>query len=311
MRPPELTVAVIAGEQRERAEVCLRHLLSQTALDRIEILIVDLYPGDYALTGADHPRVRQVHRPDLRYYCEAQQAAARLASAPLLALLEDHCYAVPGWAEAILEVFRNPKVSAVNYTMTLAGRDCYLSRSILLTEYGLWMRPHPGGRVRHAASNNAAYRRDLILSQAAAGANAWETEFLLHRALQAAGGEIHVSPEATIAHECWATLGEACRANGAMKRVLGARRAESGGFSLLRRILWAGGMALTPAIFLWRLASSLGQRRALWIPFLAGLPVMCAIYCACAWNEALGYLFGASGSREEFLARELAVKRDA
>ena len=69
---PRLTAGLIAGELRNRAERSLEHLLRQTALNQIEIVVIDVRPqkGDFA--GADHPRVRYFHRPDLSYYCEMQ-----------------------------------------------------------------------------------------------------------------------------------------------------------------------------------------------------------------------------------------------
>jgi hypothetical protein len=132
---PRLTVGLIAGELRNRAERSLEHLLRPTALDQIEIVVIDGRPqkGDFA--GADHPRVRYFHKPDLSYYCEMQTELVAQARAPLVAFIEDHSYAVSGWAAAILKTFENPRVLVVNYTFTNAVGDSYRSRSILMAEY--------------------------------------------------------------------------------------------------------------------------------------------------------------------------------
>jgi hypothetical protein len=308
---PRLTVGLIAGELRNRAERSLEHLLRQTALDQIEIVVIDVRPqkGDFA--GADHPRVRYFHRPDLSYYCEMQVELVMQARAPLVAFIEDHSYAVPGWAAAILKTFEHPRVSAVNYTFTNAVGDSYRSRSILMAEYGHWMLPHPGGPVQICSSTNLAYRRDLLLNSLHQRGSVFEAEFLIHRAIQASNGEIHVAPEATVAHESWQTVWDACLANGANKRVLGARRAEHGKWGMITRVIWAGGMVLAPPLFIARLGWALRNRPALWGKFLASLPVLVAIFSYCAWSEALGYLRGANTSREEFRARELETHRDA
>lgn len=307
---PSLTAGLIAGELRRRAESSLQHLLAQTALDRMEILVVDLSPNPGRIAGTDHPRVRYLARPQLHYYCEAQAELASEARAPLIAFVEDHCYAVPGWAEAVLNAFENPRVAAVNYTFTNARDNGYVSRSILMAEYGHWMTPHPGGPVRISSSTNVAYRTGLLRKFIRGNQGIFETEFLVHRALQESGGEIHVAPAATVAHESWASVWEACLANGANKRVLGARRVENGRWGLPLRIAWAAGMLLVPALSLARLAWVLRNRPALWGTLLAGLPVIVAIDSYSAWCEALGYLSGAGASREEFRARELAVQRD-
>jgi len=303
----DLTVGVIAGELRERVELSLRRILSQDVLDRVEVLVVDLNAECGELAAAQHPAVRLLPRPNLRYYCEAQAELVREARAPFIAFVEDHTYVAPGWAAAVLRAFEDESVAAVNYAFTVVG-DGFLSWSILMAEYGPWMAPHPGGPVRHASSNNVAYRRETLLRHMSGDAM-FETEFLIHRAIQAEGGRICVEPRALVAHESWSGLMEACLANGAQKRVIGARRASTGEWGMLRRVLWAAGMSAAPAVFLWRLAVALRHRPPLWWPLIASLPVLLCIYVCCAWNEALGYLFGAGASRDEFRDRELAVRR--
>jgi hypothetical protein len=302
---------MIAGEQRRRAERCLQHLLAQTALPDIDILVIDVNPDDGAFRGADHPAVRYEHRPDLRFYCDVQAAIVRQAGSELLAFIEDHCYAAPGWAAAILKTFENPRVSAVNYTFVNAAVDSYRSRAILMAEYGHWMVPHPGGPVRICSSTNLAYRRDVLLRCLGDHPTIFEAEFLIHRTIHDANGEIHVSPGATVAHESWQTVREACLANGANKRTLAARRVERGGWSLPLRVVWGAGMVLMPPLFIARLAWAMRRRPRLWGRLLESLPILVLLYAYCAWSEMLGYVLGPGTSREEFRARELSVSRDA
>lgn len=306
---PELTAVLVAGELRERAARSLRHLLSQSVLPRMEILVADLNPDRGPLGAPGHPAVRHLRLPHYAYYSQAQAAAVREARAPLVAFIEDHSYASPGWAEAVLEGFEDRRTAAVNYTFAPAGRG-YWNRSILMAEYGYWMAPHPGGPVAFGASTNIAYRRDLLLEYLNANESIFEAEFLIHRALRAKGWRIVVAPRATVAHESWGRFWDACLANGANKRVLGARRAALGNWGAGRRILLASAMVAMPALGLLRLAGSLRRRPRLWGAYVAGLPVVAAIYTFSALSEALGYLFGPGRSREEFRARELAVERD-
>ena len=305
-----LTVGLIAGQLRKRVELSLTHILGQTALDRMEVIVVDLNPEHGPFAGTDHPRVRYLPRPQYRYYYEAQSELTMQARTPLIAFIEDHSYASAQWADAVINTFDNPNVVAVSYTFTSASGAGYLSRSILMSEYGHWMAPHPGGAVSIASSTNVAYRRELLVRHIEGAKPVFESEFLVHRALQANGGEIHVAPEATVAHESWCTLWDACLANGANKRVLGARRVEHGNWGPVSRFLWAGGMVLLPGVATFRLGWVLRKRPQLWTTYLLALPVIAAIYGYAAYCEALGYLFGAGGSREEFLDRELAVRRD-
>lgn len=308
--PLEVTVGLIAGEMRSRAERSLRHLLRQTAIERMEIVVVDMTPAAGPIEGADDPRVRYVPRSGYSYYCEAQAEIMRQAKAPIVAYIEDHCFATPEWAASVLDTFSDPKVAVVNYTFTNANPDTYLSRSILVAEYGRWMAPHPGGPVAHSSSTNVAYRTDLLRAAAGKEGDTFEAEFLIHRHIRERGGLMCVSPRATVAHESWLEISRACVANGSNTRVLGARRAELGRWGLPRRLAMASAMTIMPALGLARLAWSMRNRPALWSAYVAALPVVSLIYAYCAWSEALGYVVGEGGSREEFRRNELGVKRD-
>jgi hypothetical protein len=305
---PLLTVGLIAGDLRERAERSLRHILDQTALDQMEVIVVDLREAGGDFAGADHPRVRYLHRPQYRYFCQAQAEIVREARAPLVASIEDHSYAEPQWAAAILETMTHSNVTAANYTFT-SLRPTYLARAILMAEYGHWMVPHPGGKVRIASSTNIAYRRQVLLDQLADDESIFESEFLIHRKILQSGGEIHVSPRATVAHESWSTLLAACQANGFVKRLIADRRAKIGNWGMGKRLAWTLAMTLAPGLHLARLTAVLRRRPALWGSLILGLPVVLSIYAYSSWSEAKGYLLGAGGSREEFLNREQAVRR--
>jgi hypothetical protein len=81
---PPLTVGLIAGDLRERAERSLRHILAQSAIDRLQVVVVDVNPSAAHFTGSDHPKVLYLHRPQFRYYCEAQGEIVRHARTPVI-----------------------------------------------------------------------------------------------------------------------------------------------------------------------------------------------------------------------------------
>ena len=197
--PLEITVGLIAGEMRSRVERSLRCLLGQTAIESMEIVLIDMLPAAGPMEGADDPRVRYLARPNYSYYCDALAEIMHQANAPIVAYIEDHCFATPEWAASVLDTFREANVAIVNYTFKNANPDTYLSRSILVAEYGRWMVPHPGGPIARSSSTNVAYRTDLLRAAAGTDGSAFEAEFLIHRRMQERGGLIHVSPRATAA----------------------------------------------------------------------------------------------------------------
>ena len=195
-----------------------------------------------------------------------------------------------------------PRIRAwpqVNYTFTCGTNSNYMHRSILMAEYGHWMAPHPGGKVKISASTNLAYVRAVLLEKVDQDESIFEAEFLLHRQIQKSGWEIHVASRAAVEHESWTSLKAGCQANGANTRALGSpARAESGSWGTGRRLLWSLAMILTPALHIARLAGTMRRRPALWGSLISSLPVLVAIYGYSACSEAAGYLFGAGHSRE-------------
>jgi hypothetical protein len=198
----------------------------------------------------------------------------------------------------------------VNYAFTLANAPSYITRAMLMAEYGRWMAPAKPGPVRIPASNNIAYRRTALEPYEAELESWFEAEFMLHGDILRRGGGVWLAPEARLAHECWTALAPACRANGAMKRLLADARVKRAGWGRARRTYYAAGMALAPGQALWRLGRSMSGRPALWAEFLRSLPVCLAIYGYSAVQEALGYLLGAGRARDEFNAVELAHVRE-
>jgi len=305
---PKMSVIVVAGERRERVERNLACLAAQTALDLLEILVVDIAPSGGILKGTEHPAVRHLQRPDLDGMWAAMAEGARQARGEIVAFLEDHCFPSPEWAAAVIEAFR-PPVAVVNYAFTDVQPQTYMSRAFLMAEYGRWMVPAKCGPITIAACNNIAYDRRILLRHGSP-LNHWlSVEYLLHRKIRQHGGMIWLEPRAVVAHEDWYRFFDGTRANGALKRVHSATLVALHQWSTPRRLLYAAAMVIAPGLHLWRLARSLWNRPSLWLRFAAALPVSISVYCYSSLEEALGYLLGAGSSRRTFEHVELSLAR--
>ena len=308
LSPCMLSVAVVAGEQRHRIERCIAGLLAQTALPSIEILILDLAPSLGPLRGTDHPSVRYLPREDLDTFWSAQAALAREARGDAVAYIEEHCFAEPEWAEALIDAYRRP-VAMVNYAFRDTEPQTYLSRSFLMAEYGRWMAPAKAGPIQIASCNNISYRRDVLMRYGDDLEQWLRTEYHLHRRIRADGGVIWLEPRAIAAHEDWVEWSDGLRANMAIKRFQAASTVTNGNWSWPRRLFYAAAMPVAPALHVLRLLHSLRNRPNLWWAFVAALPVIVPTYSVMSISEALGYLFGPGSSVDEFNETELRLSR--
>ena len=307
--PPVLSAVVIFGAQRGRAERCLQHLLAQTALDRMEIVIIDLAIDAVPVTGTEQAVVRWCHRPDFQRFGQARAEGLRQSRGMFVASLEDHTYADPRWAEKVIDAFARP-VDLVNYAMSTANPERLLGRMFMMAEYGRWLDPARSGYVPISAANNVAYRRAALEPYWNRLDQLCEFEYTLHCDMQAAGSRVWLAADAKMAHETWTRFWDGVHANNNMKRLLAASRATSRDWNTPTRAMWAAGMVVTPFLHIGRLAASLVRRPAHWPLFWASTPLMLFMYTCNAWAEATGYLFGEGHSGARFRDLELSVTRE-
>jgi hypothetical protein len=83
-----LSVVLVVGDLRIRAEECLRTILRQESADSIEVLLFDVAkPTAKAVAGSDHPSVRVISLPPETAFATARAEGVRRARAPYVAFL--------------------------------------------------------------------------------------------------------------------------------------------------------------------------------------------------------------------------------
>ena len=305
-----LSAVVVVGPRRARAQRVVDALWAQTAVDSIEVIIVDLAPpGVRPLRTPATVRVHYIRNPGAQAWSKARSDAVRQARAPVVAFLEDHCYPAPGWAQALIERYRSDW-AAVGYAYTNANPDTYVSRAAMVNDYGFWMHPAPRGQMRLMPGNNISYRRELLSAFGADLEPLLTPDFGLQAALAARCLPMCLEPKAMAAHENWPSLGGLLRSNFNYSRFLGARRARTQSWGALRRLLYA---CLTPAsspvLGALRLFGSTRGRRSVAAQALAGLPVLLLTHFWSGIGEALGYVFGEGATEADLYHLELVAVR--
>jgi hypothetical protein len=303
-------VIVVVGPLRRRAAACLHSVLAQDAVSRIEVLLVDCAPGDpLPVTGSDHGAVRQVKlSPDTAFGC-ARAAAVRLARAPVVAFLEEHCRVRPGWAQAVIEAHREPW-AAVGGEMHNGNPGVGRSDIIGLLSYGLFYAPLARGEADLVAGHNSSYRLEVLLRYD------WDldvllgTDMVLLAKLRTDGFRFASEPTAKIDHLNETTFAAIARGYFLFNRCYGHTRAHYLRWPVVRRLAY---VALTPVIPLYFMAhfSRLlaRQQRALLAFFLRNAALVYAVQLCAATGQAVGLLFGPGEAERRFTAYELTESR--
>jgi hypothetical protein len=291
---PALSVVLVASGGFDAIRATLRHLRAQSVAGRLEVVIV---APSAALLGLDAAETTGFHGVEivevgpLTTLGEPKAAGIRRASAPVVALTEDHAYPQPGWAAALIEAHRGPW-AAVGPAIGNANPDSMLSWANLLIAYGRWVAPAAAGPIDDVPGHNSSYKRALLLAYGPALGGLLEREGALHRDLRAKGHRLYLEPAARTDHQNFSLASASAKLRFNAGRLFAATRVREGGWSPPRRLLYVASTPLIPAIHLRRILGEMrrgGTDRAL-LPRV--LPALLFLLLVAGAGEMVGYALG-------------------
>jgi hypothetical protein len=301
---------MVVGSRRERAQRTLAAISSQTAVESIEAVLVDIAPRDVPrLEAPPTLRTTYLSRPDIDLWGRARAEGVRAANADVVAFIEDHAFPDPRWAEALIAAHEGPW-AAVGYAFMNGNPESYVSRSAMLAHYGLFAHPATRGPARFISGSNVSYKRDVLLELGPELDDLLAVDFTVQGFLRDRGLPMFVESGALVAHEQFARLRDEWRTVHPSCRLLAAERARVGAWGSARRIVYGLATPLgAPVVKVARLAWSLRSRRPLWRQFVLCLPGIVAIYLWEAVGESLGYLLGVGDTDRQTVEWELEAER--
>jgi GT2 family glycosyltransferase len=307
---PELSAVVVVGSRRARAAGCLRSLLAQDAIDRMEVLLVDCGgAGAAPVAGSDHPAVRVVPMSPGSLFAHTRAAGVRLARAPVVAFLEEHARALPGWAAALIAAHRDPWVG-VGAEARCANPGIGRSDVIALLSYGYWFPPLARGETALLPGHNASFKRAALLALGPDLERLLTCDLVLHGALRRRGGRLLMEPAARFSHLSERGLRDFGRGVFFWYRCYGDLRAREGRWPAWRRLAY---LVLAPAIpfyFLLRFGRFLRRTRPRQLPLLLrNAPFVLAVHACGAAGQVLGLLRGPGDAEARFSRYELEAPR--
>jgi GT2 family glycosyltransferase len=298
-RLPEMSVVLVTPDGYETIRTTMKHLRAQTVRDRLEIVIVA--PSVDAL-HLDHTelqgflRFRVVEVGEVRSIAEGNAAGVRQASAPVVALAEDHSYPDPHWAAALIRAHRRPW-AAVGPAVRNANPKSVTSWADFLIAYGPWSEPAAAGEIDHLPGHNSSYKRAILLDYGPELEAMLGAESVLHWDLRARGYRLYLEPRAKIAHLNFGLLSSLTRAQFHGGRLFAAVRAQR--WPALRRLLYTAGALLIPFVRLRRILQQLPRSARRQYSALRILPVLLCGLTVSALGEGMGYALGPGDAGEK------------
>lgn len=285
MNRPLLSVIVAATDSADAVAACLTSLAIGGGPGRIEVVV-----------AADRERISTTDGPEGVHWVPVEPGAGvprlrRLgmeqAKGDLLAFTEDSCRFDPGWAEAWIAVFDDPKVQAATGPVEHADGGSTVDWAVFFCEYSPFLSPNGREIPSRLAGNNFAARRSVIDSDV--DHHEIHESILYHNLIERSGRIVHVE-SARAWHVRRFALTGAMRDRVRFGWEFGGLRAARGRVWLRPLVVLAG-----PAIFasqIGRLSWTLLVKRRHGGRFVQTLPITLALLTAWSAGEWLGWLTG-------------------
>lgn len=306
-RSPDMSVVIVMPDRYETIRQTIKHLRAQTVRDSLEVVIVA--PSEEALDldnleleGFLQFRVlegflqfRVVEVGNVSSIAWANAAGIHQATAPVIALVEDHSYPETRWAEALIKAHQQPW-AAVGPVLANANPATMISWANLLIEYGPWLGPAEPEVVDHLPGHNSAYKRAVLLAYGPELQALLEAETVLQWDLQARGYRLYLEPAAKTNHLNFSRPSPSLALRFHSGRLFAAARSRR--CSSLRRLLYAVGAPLIPLVRLWRILQQLRRPGRPYYLLPRVLPALVVGLALDGAGEMVGYILGAGDASQ-------------
>jgi hypothetical protein len=264
MSPPGthvLTAVVVMPRAFDELAAMLSHLAKQTLASRLEVVLVHTPAGRSTIDAAAFAgfgAFKMVEVPSVPTVATGFVAGAAKATAPVVALVEDHVFLDPLWAEWVCQAHLTP-CAAVAPRMRNGNPITATSWANFLICFGEAFGIDSTGPVDCGPGHNTSYKRAVLEHYAGELERLYQSERMFHYRLRGDGHTILAEPRAELAHVNISILHEAV-AHAFLGGVLfGEYRAQAMGTA--EKIARSGMAPLVPLLRLWRLLTTAGYRR--------------------------------------------------
>ena len=276
---------------------CLR---KQSIASDLEVILATDSPDSFntlreSMEGVFHT-IQLIKVPNLSPLGVPRAAAVRIASADLVFIGETHSFAQPGWAEAIIHAFSDPRWDAVACGMGNANPRSRISWASYLGDYSIWSKNLPSSEIAETPLYNATYRRTLLRSidrQLDVALNHGDE---LRNTLSKTGARAWLASDAVVNHANIDTPINLIREKYLLGLLIATQRAKRWGWG--KRFTYALASPLIPFVLLSRLhrgyVCSLQSDK---IPF-GTTPMLVVSKFVQAFGEFIGYLGGGTKANQ-------------
>ena len=294
---PLVSVVIASVNGLPSIAECVDALVHQEGNVPYEVLVVDCC-GDETRSelrrSFPQPQVHLIPvagRPSIPKLRAVGMARAR---GRMIAILEDHCNAVPRWIRVIARAHEAGH-QAIGGAVANGAVDRAVDWAVFFCEYARFMPPIPRGTVAEITGNNSVYdRRVLDRLGPELGDEVWES--FLHERMRALDVPFYSEPDLLVSHKKEFGYGYFMSQRYHYSRSFaGMRLADA---PIWKRLAYASLTPMLPALLLLRIVKTVLLKGGHGKRLMVATPAMLTLLVSWAWGEASGALFG-PGTRLE------------
>lgn len=287
---PELSVVVASVNGFPYLGKCLDALASGSL--PVEVIVADWTDEQTRRRIAEEwPEVRLMSFEDPTPVPKLRAAGIGAATAPHIAVIEDHCVVTHDWAETVVRAHSEGH-DVVGGPVRNAATGRIRDWAAFLCEYSEHMEPMPRGVVPSLAGMNASYSRSATDTMGDfLELGLWET--WLHPHLQAHGFELWCEPTAVLLHDKDFDVSDFLGQRYHFARAYAGMRNEELGW---KRALYCLGTPLLIPLVSYRIARNVLRRRRHRRELVLAAPLILLYITVWVAGEAIGYAFGGGSS---------------
>lgn len=311
MFTPALSVVLVTPTDFNQIRGTVHHLLAQTALDQMELIVVA--PSRDALGSETaeldrFPAHRIVEVGPIQYRGQAAAEGIRVAQAPVVGLVEEHAYPEPGYAEALLRAHEGPW-ACVSPVIRNANPESVISWVNFYRAYLGLAEPLEAAEVDNVAWHNSAYKRDLLLAFGDTLGALLDYEGDLLQELKRQGHRFYLEPAAQTRHQNVELLRSMLHLSYMKGRLGAASRVAAEAWPVWKRLVYVAGSPLIPLMYVPNFWKGLRRSRQPVGRLAQTLPFLGLSLTVNAFGEVAGLLAGAEGIKHKMEAYELNRSR--
>jgi glycosyltransferase involved in cell wall biosynthesis len=287
-QPPAISVVIASIVGAPFIDECLKSVEAEAKDIGAEVIVVACGNAEYAgRISREFPWVRVIHQNTRETVPDLRRRGVEAASGAIVAIIEEHCLAVPDWLHRAIEAHSGGKYGVVGGPVVDHAYTRLRDWVVYFCEYNGYLPPWQDGETFNLGSANIAYSRALLLKyKEFLSGGYWEA--VLHPKLIADGVKFRSAPAMVVHHRGPFDFGYYLQQRYWFSRAFaGARK-----LPVSRKLAYFVAAPLVPFLLFARMTQRVFRQRCRIEKFAQVLPLLIPVLFVYVAGEVVGYVAG-------------------